>query len=112
MAFRIAANLVPETIDALWRREMPSGAYTPKWLNCRTDNGSVNALTFVMNRDTDAYVPDLPLERLITIVTSAHGSYGPCLEYVLETAQALTKCNIHDKRLQQLVQHLLCAEAA
>ncbi len=106
IAFRIAAHQVPSTADALWQREMPSGAYTPKWLNCRTEHGNVMALVFVMNRHTDAYIPGLPLEHLVDIVSRAHGSYGPCLEYVLETAQALKQSNIHDKRLQHLVQRL------
>lgn len=106
IAFRIASDHVVSTAEALWHREMPSGAYTPKWLNCRTEHGNVNALTFTMNRNTDAYVPSLPLERLISIVNNAHGTYGPCLEYVLETAQALQQSDIHDKRLQQLVHHL------
>src|SRR5690625_7076333 len=86
MVFRIPAAHVPDTMDALWRREMPSGAYIPRWLNCHTPTGRVNALTFTMNRATDGYVRDLPPDRLIQVIHSAHGKYGPCLEYVLETA--------------------------
>lgn len=106
MAFRIPADNVPATMEALWRREMPSGAYLPKWLNCRTEEGPVTALVFTMNRNTDAYVRGLPTDRLVHIVRNAHGSYGPCVEYVLETAQALKSSNIHDKRLQALVGEL------
>lgn len=95
-------------MDALWRREMPSGAYLPKWLNCRTPGGRVKALVFTMNRSTDAYVRDLPPERLVKVIHGAHGSNGPCLEYVIETAQALQKFNIHDQRLQKVVQQLHC----
>ncbi len=106
MAFRIPAQDVPATMEALWRREMPSGAYIPRWLACRTQEGTVNALTFTMNRNTDAYVRDLPSDQLISIVRQAHGSYGPCIEYVLETAHALAKSNIHDKRLKAIVAQL------
>jgi len=106
MAFRIPAARVPQDMEALWRREMPSGAYLPKWLTCRTSAGSIKALAFTMNRNTDAYVRGLSTERLIHIVRNAHGSYGPCVEYVLETAQALKHSNIHDKRLQALVSQL------
>lgn len=106
--FRIPADQVPTTMDALWRREMPSGAYLPRWLNCRTPAGRVRALTFTMNRATDAYVRNLPPERLVKVVHGAHGINGPCLEYVIETAQALQKFNIHDQRLQKVVQQLHC----
>ncbi len=106
MAFRIPASRVPQDMVALWRREMASGAYLPKWLTCRTMEGNIKALAFTMNRNTDAYVRGLSTERLIHIVRSAHGSYGPCVEYVLETAQALKQSNIHDKRLQALAGQL------
>ncbi|RTZ39183.1 gamma-glutamylcyclotransferase [Candidimonas sp. SYP-B2681] len=106
MAYRISASDVPTTMEALWRREMPSGAYIPRWLTCRTQHGVISALAFTMNRNTDAYVRDLPTEQLISIVCNAHGTYGPCIEYVLETAQALTESNIQDKRLQALVREL------
>ena len=106
MAFRIPAADVPETMEALWRREMPSGAYFPRWLPCRTQQGAIDALGFVMNRNTDAYVRDLPRDQLIRIVHDAHGRYGPCVEYVLETAQALKLAGIRDKKLETIVRQL------
>lgn len=106
MAFRIAGHEVPEAFDALWRREMPSGAYIPRWLPCHTEHGMVNALVFVMNRSYQGYVPRMPLEQLIHVIYGAHGINGPCIEYVMETAEALKRSKIEDKRLQSLVQAL------
>jgi cation transport protein ChaC len=106
MAFRIAANDIPDVMQALWRREMPSGAYFPRWLPCRTAQGTISALGFVMNRNTDAYVRDLSEDQLIRIVRDAHGRYGPCVEYVLETAQALKLAGIRDKKLEIIVRKL------
>lgn len=106
VVFRIDNTQAPGIMEALWRREMPSGAYIPRWLNCRTEHGAVSALTFIMKRDTDAYVRDLPREHLLEIVRNAHGSYGPCIDYVLETADALTKHGIADKRLSDLARSL------
>ena len=42
---------------------MPSGAYIPRWLRCRTSQGDIRALVFTMNRKTDAYVPRMPDEQ-------------------------------------------------
>lgn len=106
MAFRIPAQDVPTTLDALWHREMPTGAYIPKWLSCRSEQGVIKALAFTMNRHTAAYVRGLPTDRLIQIVKDAHGTYGPCIEYVMETAEALQRSNIADRRLQALVRQL------
>lgn len=111
MVFRIPAHQVGSTMEALWRREMPSGAYTPKWLEARTESGPIEALAFVMDRTTDAYVRDLPRERLIDIIRTAHGSYGPCLEYVIETSLALRQSGIRDARLEALLRELRAESA-
>ena len=106
VAFKIAGENVPEVFEALWRREMSSGAYTPRWLPCKTKSGSIQALAFVMNRNTDAYVPRMPLEQLVDVIHHAHGINGPCIEYVTETAQALKQSKIQDKRLQNVMDAL------
>ena len=106
MSYRLPTDNLEATMQALWKREMPSGAYIPRWLNCRTEQGPITALAFTMNRNTDAYVRDLPKERLLEIVRSAHGSYGPCIDYVLETADALIRHDIVDKQLLDLARSL------
>lgn len=106
MVYRIPAAEVAHTLTALWKREMPSGAYIPKWLSCSTKPGEVQALAFVMDRSKDAYVSGLTHEQLVAIVRDAHGTYGSCTEYVLETAQALQEAGIHDRKLDVLVREL------
>ena len=106
VVFRIAREEASAIMEALWRREMPSGAYIPRWLTCRTNDGNITALAFIMNRHTSAYVPELPQDQLLHIVRTAHGTYGPCIDYVLETADALKRHGIVDKRLFALAQHL------
>jgi len=109
VAFRIPASDVLASLTALWRREMGSGAYLPKWLNLSTATGRVRALAFVMDRRSDGYVRDLPEARLLEVVRSACGSYGPCSEYIVETARALRASGIVDVKLEKLVQRLLAS---
>ncbi len=90
----------------LWIREMTTGSYVPRWLNCVTEQGPVQALVFVMNRDGPGYVGELPLQEQLAIIRRAAGGYGPCTDYVLETARALQIAGICDTRLQTLVQAL------
>ncbi|HLR13078.1 MAG TPA: gamma-glutamylcyclotransferase [Burkholderiaceae bacterium] len=111
VAFRIRAADVPATMQTLWYREMPTGAYIPRWLTCRTPEGAVRALVFTMNRAIETYVPNLPPERLVTVINQAHGRSGACREYVMETASALQQHNIHDRRLESIMQHLHTAAA-
>ncbi len=107
VVYRVAADQVKATFPALWQREMPSGAYNPRWVECHTANDQiVSALTFIINPLTDAYVPGMPLEQLRHVINQAHGLNGACIDYVLQTAQALKQANIADPKLEHLVQYL------
>lgn len=95
---------IHEQFRKLWKREMPSGAYLPKWLSCDTPGGAVTALAFVMDTDSHAYVQGLSRDETIDIVVNAIGNNGPCPEYVIETANALAQASIKDEDLFQLAE--------
>ncbi|MFA7437141.1 gamma-glutamylcyclotransferase [Castellaniella sp.] len=105
-AYRIAADHVPQTMRALWAREMPSGSYIPRWLPCKTPNGPLSALVFTMDRSDPSYVPGLSIEQILGIVRTSRGRYGPCSEYVLQTAQALEAAGILDPELDAIARAL------
>ncbi|HEX7387627.1 MAG TPA: gamma-glutamylcyclotransferase [Castellaniella sp.] len=105
-AYRIAGARVAAIMPRLWAREMPSAAYIPRWLNCHTKTGVVPGLVFTMDRTDRGYVPGLSLEQTLAIVHQGHGRYGRCLDYVLQTADALVAANINDPRLQALARAL------
>jgi len=106
MTFRVAAEQVLPIFEALWRREMATGAYHPSWIDCETPQGAVKALAFVIDRAGPAYVPEPSEDALIKIILRASGIYGSCLEYVTQTADALEAVGIHDARLSALVARL------
>ncbi len=106
MAFRLRADHVADVFPQLWEREMPSGAYQPRWLSCYTPQGPVTGLAFVMDRGSSGYAGRLPDDRILHIVRHGEGSYGHCVEYVAETARALRQHGIIDRRLETLVRHL------
>ena len=87
VVYRLAGRQVPDYFPALWDREMSTGAYLPRWLRCATEHGPVNALVFIMNRANPAYIRALPEPELLAIVRRASGRYGPCTEYVVQTAR-------------------------
>ena len=76
--YRLSGSQVPTYFPALWDREMSTGAYLPRWINCSTEDGPVRALVFIMNRDNPAYIRALPDAELLAIVRRAAGRYGPC----------------------------------
>ncbi len=110
-AFRIAARQAPDILPALWRREMASAAYIPRWLRCHTDGGPVSGLVFTMNRQDSGYAHGLSIPQIVAAVRQGHGRYGACTDYVLQTAQALTEAGIPDRRLQAIVRALQSPES-
>lgn len=106
VVYRLAGNSVPDFFPALWNREMSTGAYLPRWINCTTDQGPVRALVFIMNRDNPAYIPALPEPELLAIVRRASGNCGPCTDYVIQTARALRETGIRDARLERIARRL------
>jgi len=106
VVYRLAGRQVPDYFPALWDREMSTGAYLPRWLRCATEHGPVNALVFIMNSANPAYIRALPEPELLAIVRRASGRYGPCTEYVVQTAQALRQAGIRDARLEQIARQL------
>lgn len=107
VVFRIPGRTVPETFSALWAREMSTGAYLPRWLTCDTDRGEISALAFVIDQSGSGYVPRLPEDDLVRIILRASGTYGPCIDYVLQTAEALKASGICDDHLDALARRLL-----
>jgi glutathione-specific gamma-glutamylcyclotransferase len=106
MVYRLHGHAVRERFTALWQREMSTGSYLPRWLNCATDDGPVRALVFIMNRASPAYIAALPDAEVLAIVRRASGKYGPCTEYVTQTSHALKDAGIHDLKLQRLTRLL------
>ena len=106
VVYRLAGAQVPTFFPQLWDREMPTGAYRARWINCATPAGAVRALVFVMDRHNPAYVPPLPRDELLAIVRRARGRYGSCIDYVTETDTALHQAGIQDRRLQVIAQAL------
>ena len=106
MVFKIAGQNVEQTFDAVWKREMGTGAYLPSWLTCATPLGNVKAMAFVIDRNGPAYVKQPPEDDLVEIICRAHGTYGSCFDYVTQTAVSLQAAGICDEHLAALTERL------
>jgi cation transport protein ChaC len=107
MVFKIPSQNVEQTFDAVWKREMGTGAYLPQWLNCQTQYGSVLAMAFVIDPKGPAYVKQPPEDDLVEIICRAHGTYGSCFDYVTQTAESLRAAGIYDAHLAALTERLI-----
>jgi cation transport protein ChaC len=103
MVYRIERSEVPEQMERLWRREMPTGVYDPKWLSCRTTHGRVSALAFTLSRSSPAHTGPIADSQMLEILRCASGRYGSTLDYLIETANSLRGCGIRDADVERLV---------
>lgn len=104
MVFRIPAADGLETLGRLWLREMPTGVYDPRWLDCATPGGRVRALAFTLSRRSPNFTGELSDARYRQIFQTATGRYGTSLDYARQTLLELQRHAIHDRALARLVE--------
>ena len=100
--YRLAAEEFDTELEIVWRREMVTGAYRPRWVEAATAEGRVRALTFVINREHDRYARALSDDDLIRTLATAQGALGSCADYLFHTAAHLTQLGIADAALERL----------
>ncbi|WP_119291254.1 gamma-glutamylcyclotransferase [Azohydromonas sediminis] len=103
LVYRIDAHRAHDELERLWAREMPTGVYEPRWLECRTPQGPVRALAFTLSRRSPSYTGPLADDALVEILREARGRYGTTLDYLVRTAQALRHHGIADREIERLV---------
>lgn len=107
VAFRLHADQAVAELRLLWRREMAVGAYCPRWVNVRTEDGiERRALTFIVNRRHPNYAGNLSPQRVADTLACASGHIGTSAEYFFETLRALIAHGLRDRYLLHL-EHLL-----
>ena len=103
LVYRIAASIAPAELELLWRREMITGSYCPRWVRIVTDKGGPGwAIAFLINRAHPRYAGLVPEDRVVESIARARGALGPCAGYLFDTAQHLEALGIRDKRLFRL----------
>ncbi len=103
VVLRIPRERADAELRRLWSREMPSGVYDPRWLNCRTAHGTVTALAFTLSRRSPSFTGKLDDAQVLHILRHARGRYGSSLDYLLNTAAALREQRVRDREIERLV---------
>jgi cation transport protein ChaC len=106
VAMRLPAMLAVDELHLLWRREMVTGSYHPKWVRVRADGRDVTALAFVVRRDHPQYARGLTLDEQVSVLAKACGAFGSSLDYLERTRVALVAHGIVDPYLERLVERI------
>lgn len=102
VVFRIAADLMDQETQFMWRREMFAGAYCPVFLEVATPQGPVDALVFVMDQTNPRYVPTLSDEQAARMIAVAEGGLGTNFAYLHALISHLDELGIQDDNMKRL----------
>ncbi|MBI3446631.1 MAG: gamma-glutamylcyclotransferase [Magnetospirillum sp.] len=103
-ALLVAAPLVPEVMDRLYRREMVTGVYAPRFVPVTLEDGRrVSAWTFLARRDHPQYFADRDNAALAALIRQGSGEAGPCREYLANTIAQLEALGLGCGGLRRLL---------
>ncbi len=103
VAFKLNPKNAITELDLLWRREMITLAYYPRWVKLHTNQGVKSGIAFVSIPQHKNYAPPMSLDNEAEIIAAASGFIGSCRDYLFDTVAALQDCGIRDKHLESLV---------
>ncbi len=101
LALRIPAHAVDRETEILWMREMIGEAYIPEFRNVSTPQGQVEALAFVMDRQSPRFA-DIGAEEAAGIIASGSGILGTNLEYFDNLAMHVDALGIRDDVFERI----------
>lgn len=106
VVYRLPAPLALDELHLLWRREMVTGAYSPRWLRLDCDGRPVVAIGFVVRRSHRQYAGKLALDEQARIIAAAAGAFGSSADYLERTRVALVTHGVTDPYLEALAQRV------
>ena len=104
VAFRISEDMVEAELATLWKREMLSAAYVPRWLDLYDCEGRQFgcAIAFTIDRDGEHYAGHLAPEQVIRQLATATGALGSSADYLFRTCEGLRTHGIPDADLERI----------
>jgi glutathione-specific gamma-glutamylcyclotransferase len=111
VAYRIAEPQAVPELELIFRREMLTGAYAPRWLKLDSAEGPLHGIAFLINRRHSRYAGRLPEEKIIAAIAEAHGPLGACATYLFNTVAHLEELGIGDRHLKRLCDRVAARKA-
>lgn len=111
---RVPEDGLEHELDLLWRREMVTGSYTPRWLTVEDMDGAPRgrALAFTIEDTSHGYAGDLTEDAVVERLATAGGELGTCAEYLFRTCEGLHRMGIRDPALERIATLVAARQAA
>ncbi len=113
-AFWIAEDVLEAELSLLWRREMLSGAYLPRWLDVFDDGATTpfgQAIAFTIDPAGPQYAGELAEAEVVRRLATATGQLGSAADYLFRTRAGLHSLGIPDSELDRLADAVAAAQA-
>ncbi|MBP1852178.1 gamma-glutamylcyclotransferase [Rhizobium halophytocola] len=103
VAFKVASDHWPETLDYLRERELVTNVYLERQVPVQlADRRSVSAVTYVVDRRHVQYSGAITPAEAARVVGSAVGRSGPNIAYLTNTVAHLREAGIRDHWLEKV----------
>jgi cation transport protein ChaC len=104
VAFRIAGAEARAELELVWRREMVTGAYVPRWVGLHGADPShaASGIVFTINRAAPNYLRPTSEAETARVIATACGALGTCRDYLFDTIQGLEGFGIRDPHLDRI----------
>ena len=103
IAYRIADADRDDVLAYLWEREMFTRTYQPRRVTVSLDSaGSIEALTFVVDREHRQYAGKLPTLEIAQLIAAGQGTRGRNRDYLLNTVRHLHELGLSSPPLTHL----------
>ena len=114
VAFRISADIVESELATLWKREMLSAAYVPRWLDLldKDERQFGCGIAFTIDRDGEHYAGHLTRDLVIRQLATAAGALGSSADYLFRTGEGLRAHGIPDPDLERIEAEVAAIRAA
>lgn len=114
LAFRISGEIVESELTTLWKREMLSAAYVPRWLDLLDMHGDRFGcgVAFTIDPGFEHYDGQLDREQVVRRLATAVGALGSSADYLFRTCEGLQAHGIRDDDLERLRAEVAAARAA
>lgn len=102
VALRVPAGILKRELMLVWRREMLTGVYVPRWLTLKTPSGDLPAIAFTVDRTHHCYCGRLGEDDTVALMATGQGLLGTARDYLESTVEHLDSERIYDRRLHHL----------
>ena len=102
IAYRLAPESLPQSLDRIWAREMAGGVYELRRLLLRFGGNAVAGYAFAVRRQHPDYAGQLSLDETARFILTGAGSRGRCRDYLDSTLAHLEALGLADPPLRRL----------